>query len=91
MTKIEWVQHRLKTAGYITGLQAINEGNYYRLSDGILKLRKRGWQIATENVHTKTSQFGRYWLIDERLTKWMAANNKELREIKGVWYVVDEE
>ena len=89
MTKLVWLQERLKKVGYITGLEAMNHGNYYRLSDGILKLRQRGWQIATEKIHTGVSQYARYWLVGEMLQYYMNTREKELREVKGVMYVVD--
>ena len=92
MNKIEWLQHELKTKGFVTGLIAVDNAIcYYRLSDGILKLRKRGWQIATEKIHTGVSQYARYWYIDEQLKQYMAIKNLELREVKGVMYVVDKD
>lgn len=65
MTKIALTLEHLKTYGSITGKEAMELYGYYRLSDGIGVLRKRGHNIRTEMVDGKDRNgdkmsYGRY-------------------------------
>lgn len=64
-TKIALLREHLKRGDSITGITAITLFNYYRLSDGIYKLRhKMGMNIDTEMVTTMNgSTYARYSLI----------------------------
>lgn len=61
-TKISKVLVYLQAGYTITQREAIQFFDYYRLSDGIYKLRKRGWNIITEMVTEGDATFARYRL-----------------------------
>lgn len=63
-TKIEKVRKHLLKHKTITQREAIRLYRYYRLSDGILKLRKRGMDISTQMVRPENGDsFGRYHYV----------------------------
>lgn len=64
MKKIEQVLSHLQTHGSITPHDALIKYGYYRLSDGIWKLRNRGYNIiTTEETSDKGDKYARYVLI----------------------------
>jgi len=64
MKKIEQVLEHLQTHGSITPHDALIKYGYYRLSDGIWKLRNRGHNIVTiKEESAKGDEFARYVLI----------------------------
>lgn len=66
MKKIEMVLNHLQTHGSITPHDALINYGYYRLSDGIWKLRNRGFNIATIIEESgKGDNFARYVLLVE--------------------------
>lgn len=72
--KIDQVLQHLKTYGSITPLEALNRYHYYRLSDGIMKLRKRGYKIETKEEYHGEDKYARYELdITEEVTEESAA------------------
>ena len=60
-TKLELLAFHLLEGKSITGLEAIKLFGYYRLSDGILKLRDRGWNIKTDMVQIDNGPLDRDW------------------------------
>ena len=60
--KIELVLMHLKQMP-ITAREAVINYNYYRLADGIHKLRKRGYNIRTETIPSGSTRFAKYHLI----------------------------
>ena len=66
MKKIELVLKHLQDHGSITPHDALIKYGYYRLSDGIWKLRARGHNIITvKEESAKGDEFARYVLIVE--------------------------
>lgn len=65
MTKLQKVERHLAVHGSITGKDAYTSYGYYRLSDGIWKLRNRGYAIETiEETDPKTGdEYARYVLL----------------------------
>jgi len=62
-TKIQKVKAHLLTGRAITMLQSISWFDYYRLADGIYRLKNRGMDIETEMVVTLGgSRYARYRL-----------------------------
>ena len=67
MKKIEQVLRHLQIHGSITPKDAYLQYGYYRLSDGIWKLRNRGHNIITqEETSDKGETYARYVLIDPK-------------------------
>lgn len=67
MKKKYMVLAHLKSGKSITGMQAIDLFDYYRLSDGILKLREAGYKIETrmlKNPKTGT-RYGEYHMTEK--------------------------
>lgn len=62
VTKISKVKNHLIKYGSITPKQAYIAYGYYRLSDGILKLRRRGMRIRTEEATERGETFAKYHL-----------------------------
>lgn len=62
MSKINKIKSHLLSGKPITGLEAIDKYGYYRLSDGILKLRKQGLDIITIMVDGKGTRYAKYAL-----------------------------
>jgi hypothetical protein len=87
MNKIDKVKQHLATGMPISGKHAYTRYNYYRLSDGILKLRRRGMQIASEEMPVKDGYYTRYWLIGDTLDRYMSDFGKRLVEHRGVLFV----
>ena len=63
MKKIEQVREHLKKHNTITGKEAWLNYGYYRLSDGILKLRREGMNIVTHMVKTPDGEHAKYELV----------------------------
>lgn len=63
MKKIEQVLNHLQTHGSITPKDAYIQYGYYRLSDGIWKLRNRGYNIITQEECHGDDKYARYVLI----------------------------
>lgn len=67
MKKIEQVLTHLQTHGSITPKDAYIQYGYYRLSDGIWKLRNRGHNIVTlDETNDKGETYARYVLLDSK-------------------------
>lgn len=67
MKKIEQVLKHLQDHGSITPKDAYTKYSYYRLSDGIWKLRNRGYNIITEEETSGGDTYARYVLLaDEK-------------------------
>lgn len=67
MSKINRVLNHLQTHGSITPKDAYIQYGYYRLSDGIWKLRGRGHNIVTQDeTSDKGESYARYVLIDSK-------------------------
>lgn len=61
MTKLERVWTYMKMhGGYITGVEALRYCGYYRLSDAILKLRRRGIGITTTMIQKDGESYAQY-------------------------------
>lgn len=58
--KITKVKRYLEEHGHITGIEALKYCDCYRLSDVILKLRRRGMNIVTEQANG--NGYATYWL-----------------------------
>lgn len=65
MSKIELVLKHLQTNKTITPLEAMNKYHYYRLSDGIWKLRARGFNIVTHKETFGEDEYAKYELIED--------------------------
>lgn len=66
MKKIDQVLNHLQTHGSITPKDSYILYGYYRLSDGIWKLRNRGFNIATiKEESAKGDEYARYVLLTE--------------------------
>lgn len=66
MKKIELVLNHLQTQGSITPHDALLQYGYYRLSDGIYKLRNRGHNIVTIiEDRPNGDEYARYVLLTE--------------------------
>jgi len=64
MKKIDAILNHLKTHGSITPKDAYITYSYYRLSDGIYKLRKRGHNILTVDETSNNGEtYARYVLL----------------------------
>ena len=60
-TKINLLLHWLKAGHSISNKESVEQWNYYRLADGIFKLRGRGFNISTTMVSIGTDvTFARY-------------------------------
>ena len=75
MSKQDRVLAHLKAGKTLTGLEAIELFNLYRLSSAIENLRFDGWQIETEMVKGKDSRYGRYKLKSKR--RWDVPNTNK--------------
>lgn len=62
MSKLQKVLAYLKTGQELTVAQSVDMFGYYRLSDGILKLKRRGFNITTELRTGKDTRYGVYRL-----------------------------
>ena len=63
LTKKQKVLNHLKSGRTISGLEALNLYGYYRLSDGIFKLREEGHDIRTFRMPTPDgSTYAKYKL-----------------------------
>lgn len=66
MRKIALLLKHLQDHGSITPLEALKKYGYYRVSDGVWKLRNRGYNIVTvKEESSKGDEFARYVLIAE--------------------------
>lgn len=66
MKKIELVLNHMQTKGSITPHDALLQYGYYRLSDGIYKLRNRGHNIVTIiEDRPNGDEYARYVLLTE--------------------------
>ena len=64
MSKIGKLRKHLESGKTVTGLQAINWWEYYRLSDGIYKLRNKGLAIECNEIRKPDgTTYGRYRLV----------------------------
>ena len=61
-TKINKVKNWLLSGKAISQRDAIEYFDYYRLSDAIYKLKKRGMDIETKIIHENGIQYARYKL-----------------------------
>jgi hypothetical protein len=59
-TKIDLVKKHLIKYGSISPREAIEKYNYYRLADGIMKLKRRGMDIESEMIYLKNSRYALY-------------------------------
>lgn len=62
MKKIKLIEEHLLSGQAITGLTALRAFGYYRLSDGILKLRKK-YDIQTDMIKNGKTRYASYKLI----------------------------
>lgn len=70
MKKIEKVWAYMKEhGGYITGVEALRFCGYYRLSDGILKLRRRGIGIVTTMIQADGERFAQYSVSAQEMAR----------------------
>lgn len=67
--KIQQLLTALKKGDRITGSDAWMRFGYYRLSDGIFKLRGKGYDIKTEMVQVDKMIFARYYMQGNSLFK----------------------
>lgn len=70
MTQIQMVLDVLKSGDSITSMEAFNEFGITRLSSIIYDLRKKGYEIASENIEITNRfgnkvQFARYRLVGQ--------------------------
>ena len=70
MTQQQTILKHLKEHAFITPNSALQVYSIYRLSDVILKLRRKGHDIKTENMTGKNQfgvkvNYGRYSLVKE--------------------------
>ena len=69
-SKTQAVLNYLKVYGSITPMEATDNFNLYRLGSVIFSLRKRGYNITTEDIpftnqYGKKSSYAKYHLIEE--------------------------
>ena len=63
--KLGKVLTHLEEYGWITGMKSMDLYNYYRLSDGIAKLKKIGYRIdCIMEKSTTGSAYGKYVYLD---------------------------
>jgi hypothetical protein len=62
MSKIEKLRKHLISGKAITGIGAMKLFSYYRLADGVHKLRKRGYDIKTVMVESKGVTHALYYI-----------------------------
>ncbi len=56
MTAQEKILRHIQCGGKLTQLQALNMFDNFRLSDAIFKLKKKGYDIKTQMIRTKTNK-----------------------------------
>ena len=90
MAKHDLIRQHMEVNGWISGSQAMNLYNVYRLSSVINRFRKAGMNIATEMVATSRSEHARYHLVDARMVSYMRANGKRAVHVNGVHWINDD-
>ena len=67
MTQSDQILAHLKSGNSITPLEALNLFGCFRLGARILDLRKEGYDIQTEIIHSAGKHFAKYYL-ENKLT-----------------------
>ena len=87
MSKHKQIEKHLIRFGHISGIEAMNLYNVYRLSQVIMRIRDKDIRIVTEMVKGKT-EFARYWLPSQKMNDYMIQHRKAIEVKKGIPYMV---